>query len=547
MLPSPHSRPDYLAPRGVLLSAFVGMALLVWHGRGVEDAFGLLQDTLVVDAMGNTLSEALAGRSVATLLLVLGAMTVAFCSGMWIALTAGRLSPRLLGCTSLLGQGLAALPVAGLGWWAMSWVVTDANLPVESLIPYVPPPDRDHWTLALGRSLWAWLLPMWVLALPLLGESLHTVSDQLRVSWPVPNRLGMQAAGQDGEAEQQHWLRLAWASLLDRWHSLGLLALGYTVLVEHAFGLPGWGGFFSNSLQTGHSAGIAASIYACGWLAAVWAGLSALLRSCTTDGGAMPAPSPSTVPDHASYVGALVMTVFTVMAIGLVVPYDNDSWVRAMFQPWVYGFVPAPLATQVEGLLPALRSDLQIALLSTALALTVAVIRGGMAWLSHGQDRMPKPQFLEVTCWSPLLVWSFAFTATTVAHEPLWLALGLLGGTTGARQLRDLGIVQRAALHVDAARVAGVPRWPRWRRHVLPPLLHWLGAWTLQMLGTTLLWSVLLRSLSEPGPGAEHASLGSTLISAKDHVLGDPSAASLPTVITAIAVLYFWRLARMVG
>ena len=139
-----------------------------------------------------------------------------------------------------------------------------------------------------------------------------------------------------------------------------------------------------------------------------------------------------------------------------------------------------------------------------------------------------------------------SFTAATVTHEPIWLTLGLLGGTTGARQLRDLGILQRAALHVDAARVAGLTRWPRWRRHVLPPVLHWLGAWTLQMIGTTLLWTVLLRSLSAPDAGSTNTSLGSALAIAKDRVLTDPSAASLPTLITAIAVLYFWRLARMV-
>jgi len=119
-------------------------------------------------------------------------MALAFTTAALAACLAYRLDRRLLAFTSLLGQARAALPVAGLAWWIVSGVVNGAHLPVESLIPYVPPPERDQASLAVGRFLWAWLLPLWVLAVPLTGECLHAVSDRLQAAWPHAPRAGLE-------------------------------------------------------------------------------------------------------------------------------------------------------------------------------------------------------------------------------------------------------------------------------------------------------------------------------------------------------------------
>lgn len=546
MLPCPQSRPEHLAAHSAVLGALLSAGFLLWHGHGWGEVAALLQDKLAIDSLGNTVSEALAGRCMTTFLFVFAAMVLAFSTGTLTATLACRLNRRLLAQTLLLGQCLAALPVAGLAWWMMSAAVTGARLPIESLIPYVPPPERDQASLALGRFLWAWLLPLWVLAVPLIGGCLHAVSDRLLAAGPLPNSLGLKAAGHPPQQERRHSFRLAWASLHDHWHVAGLLALGYAVLIEQAFGLPGWGGFLADNLHTGNVAGISAAIYACGWMAAAWALASAVVRRCTLDGPAAHWPERPSIARRTSLPGALIMIGCTVLFICLVPGYADESWVKALFQPWVYGALPQDLATRLQSLLPALRHDLGVALTATALALAVAVARGGLALLTQAQDRLPKVLFLETLTWSPLLVWAFAFTTGPVAVAPLWLALGLLAGLAGARQLGALAIRQRTALHVEAAKAVGVRRWPRWRRHILPVLLPSLGSWTARTLGTLLLWTVLLRSLPTKAATEAHSSLGSTLLASKTQVLADPITAALPTLLTAITVLYFWRLARMV-
>lgn len=545
MLPCPQSRPDHLAARSAVLGALLSTGLLLWHGHGWGEVGALLQDTLVVDSLGNTVSEALTGRCVTTFLFVSAAMALAFTSGTMIAFLAGRVNRRLLGLTSLIGQALAALPVAGLGWWLMSGVVTAAHLPVESLIPYVPPPERDQASLAMGRFLWAWLLPIWVLALPLLGACLHAVSDRLQETWPLPHATGLRAAGHPPKQALRHWFQLALACMPGQWHMLGLLALGSAVLVEQMFGLPGWGGFLADNLHTGNSTGIAAAIYACGWMTAAWALVAAIVRRCTPGGNLERQPQPAQESQRGSLLGSLLMIGATVLFLGLVPDYPAESWVRALFHPWIYGALPADLAAQLQMLIPVLRRDLDIAITATTLALAVALVRGSLAWMTHAQNQLPKFLFLESISWSPLLVWGFALATGPAACEPLWLALGLLAGSTGAHQLRDLGIQQRAAPYVNAARVAGVQRWPRWRRHILPNLVSWLGGWTAHTLGTMLLWTVLLRSLPTEAAPEAATSIGATVLASKNQVLADPLTVALPTLLTAITVLYFWRLARM--
>jgi ABC-type dipeptide/oligopeptide/nickel transport system permease component len=546
MLPCPQSRPEHLAARSAGLGALLGAGLLLWHGHGWGEVGALLQDKLVVDSLGNTVSEALTGRCVTTFCLVSATMALAFTTAALAASLACRLNRRLLAFISLLGQALAALPVAGVAWWMVSGVVNGAHLPVESLIPYVPPPERDQASLAVGRFLWAWLLPLWVLAVPLTGECLHAVSDRLQAAWPLPHALGLKAGGHPPSDGLRQSFRLAWAMLHDHWHAVGLLALGYVVLVEQAFALPGWGAFLADHLHTGSSRGIAAAIYACGWMAAAWALASEVLRRCTLDGPAARWPERASPRAGVSLPGGLLLMGGTVLFAGLVPAYEEQSWVRAFFQPWVYDALSPDLATRLQGLIPTLQQDLYAALTATALALAVALVRGSLAWLTHAQERFPKFLFLESVAWSPLLVWVFALATGPAACEPPWLALGLLAGTMGARQLRDLGVRQRAALHVDAARAAGVPRWSRWRRHILPTLLPWLAGWTVHTLGTLLLWSVLLRSLPTDAAAETGTSLGTTILASKTQVLADPLSAALPTLLTAITVLYFWRLARMV-
>jgi ABC-type dipeptide/oligopeptide/nickel transport system permease component len=545
MLPSPHTRPRALALRSVLLGGLVAVGLLLWHGCSWRDCVALLFGQLAFGPAGSMHLLDLVPLALRSLGLVLAAMIVAATLGLTIGRALARANLNFARLAGMIGRFIAATPIVGLAWLTIMAAVRYGGLPIESLLPYEPPVESDTQALRWGRNLWAWLLPMWVLVLPLLGQWLNETTGRLRDAWPLPHRLGLDARGvRTSSRAHQHWWPMAWVALIELWGSLGLLALGYAIVVETLFALPGWGSFMGQAVRSTDSYALASGIYVSGWMAAIWAILTHILRAITGERDHQGEPSFKVIR-AAQTVWAefrLYGVLFLVGGIGfcISVPLVTEPLVATL--QWL----PEPARSIAQKCWPNLHSDLQV--LTTVLLLTLAItfLRGGMAWLSAGRSRW-QAQMLETTEWAPLLVWAFAFTAPSMVHEPVWLTLGIIAGVTGARRFRDLGIQLRSLPHVDAAKLLGGPWLSRWMRHVAPLLFQWLSSWLLNVMGTSLLWLVCLQSLVEPDIAAQSTGLGYSISNASIDVLNRPQEVLWPTLLTAVITWSCWQAGRLLG
>ncbi|MGH7292652.1 MAG: hypothetical protein ACREJT_15645, partial [Myxococcota bacterium] len=222
----------YQALRCIALASVV--AAVWWCPSG--QVWALLLGTLEVGAQGESLWREMLPRCGKTLALAVLAATCAASFGTLLAWGAASVGGWLARPVTWLGQGLAAVPAVGAAWCVMAWLVNDVKLPLESLIPYSPPAELDSWSLVIGRWVWSWAVPFWVLALPLSGLWMGELAERLRQTWPLPNVTSLAARGVSGWLLRwNHWLRRAWMPLVDRWLRLCVIALGFCIGVEGVF------------------------------------------------------------------------------------------------------------------------------------------------------------------------------------------------------------------------------------------------------------------------------------------------------------------------
>ena len=365
MIPKPHTQPAWLPLRLILLGAVAGCAVLAWQRVPSAEWSRLLAGLTVVGADGTTLATAMAGRAGTTMLLVLAAVLIAVATGFATAFTVLRLGCGLPWLAGFMGRLLAALPVVAIGWTAVGWIVGENGWPVESLLPHHPAPGRDTWELALGRRLWWWLVPCLALALPLTGGFISQTLDRIGMMKKSDLPKGLRARGlRRSVIHYHHTCPAVWPDLLDVIQALGLLALGYVVFVEEALGIPGWGSFFTAAIKAGDARGIAGSLYVAGWMSAAWCLCISALRHLTTHpAGLRPAqgesPKTSRTRPAAAATASVVLVVLSCCAFGEM-PALADAAA-------VLGEYLSPLV-----------HDLRVVAAACAVALTLALIRGGV-------------------------------------------------------------------------------------------------------------------------------------------------------------------------
>lgn len=543
MLPQPCSRPPWLALRLLAVGAVLGCGLLIGHGGNSRACLKLVAGLPLGAAENGQTSLAgleMFSRTGLTLALVAAAVLLAgttASAAVFLSRLAGRSALALLGW---MGRLLAFFPVIVLAWWALGWLVGEKGWPIASLLPFQPAPGRQTWEMLAASRLWLWMLPLWILVVPLLGLLVSEFADALRLRQDQPLRDALRARGVPRSwMHYRHIVPQIWPRMLDALERAGLLAMGYAVFVEEPFELRGWGAFFSHSLQTPSVPGIASAIYACGWMAAVWCGLAALIRRLTlparhpaiaepaTPGAAVPTPAAGAGASPPAGATALLILTVTLLTTGF---RPGDAWTFS--HEWL------------EPLLPGLVADLREVGLACALALGLALLRGGIASVAADAARMPQLGMLELVEWAPLLAWAAGLAVVSGTHLPAWILLGTLGACGGAAQLRDRWRRLKNHPAVESARVVGASRFRAWRVHVLPALSRWLLGWVLQLAGVILLWLVLVRCLLPP---AGSPSLADAIRHARDSILSDPWPVLLPGTVVAVVASALQQIGRWIS
>lgn len=530
MIPKPNTQPSLLPLRLILLGAAAGCGVLASQRVPSAEWSRFLAGLTVVGADGTTLATAMASRIGVTMMLVLTSVVLAAVSGFAVSFTALRIGLGLPWLAGFFGRLLAAMPVVALGWAAVGWIVGENGWPIESLLPYHPAKGRDTWELALGRRLWWWLVPCWALMLPLTGEFISQTLERFRRLRKSDLHQGLHARGlKRSVIHYHHTFPAVWPELLGIIKALGLLALGYAVLVEEALGIPGWGSFFSAAIKSGDVRGIAGSVYAAGWMSAAWCLCVSLLRfltareAGTSSEPARPADFSST--NTAATAVSLALLVLSCCAFG---EMPEFSAFAAMLGDYVSPFV----------------HDLRMAAAGCAVALTLALMHSGLT--AFFGWRLPRLGITETIAWSPLLVWTLAAVALMRENDFVWIIPGIAAAFGGAVQITNRWRELQSSRAIEGSRAIGTGKIRAWRMHVMPELFRLVLSWILDTAATLMVWIALIDSLKSAAATRTPESLGLAIAAAKENVLSDLPPLIVPSLIVAICALFFNQLSRIV-
>lgn len=532
----PFRQPSPFAARSLVIGALAAAAWWHWRGPADASAWSLLTGGVTISEGSGAMFAELMPRMWRTLVLVLSSAVVATFTGLLLAMITAPLGCRMNQALSWPGLALASMPVVGLGWLSIATLVNELKLPIESLIPYTPPPDRDSTLLVVGRVLWSWLVPMWVIVVPLCGAWFAEISVALATARLMKNSTAVRARGLRGRILSVHLLSIAWAHVQNRWLHLVIGALAWSVWVEDLFGLPGWGGYLASSVKSGRTADIAAGLYAMAFIVAALSMIGWIVRRVTRV---------SLISDHVArdVVNAPPRTmagsisVFAVLIMALIaatcVQPQAPAWMTQWLLPWLTSLLPEAWQGWVRELAPPALTDLHQAGVAAAWAALTTIVLGSVLAAAKRWRPISLWECVDVFAFGPVLVYAL------VLGTPK--AMGCALGVATACRWRDLSIALLQCDYAQAAKVVGVPWWSRGWRYLAQPLLHSLAAWTLRHCATAMLWIVLITNL-HGGKGG----LGERLEAVRSTVLAQPESALWPTVVAATIILALRALARFV-
>lgn len=526
-------QPSHLALRLLL----VGLVLTAWWWSRFSQAEGeatsqFAGDVATTLGSGHAWSELLP-RAARTLGLVLGASALATTLGLALGLIISRCGLIVIHATAWIARALSFVPVVGIGWLIIAWLVNDAKLPIESLIPYTPPQHRDTASLALSRTLWAWLVPLWVLAAPMLGQWLAAVVRSLALAEPAREALASRAAGLPPAMLARQGFAFAWTELRRHWLASTLHGLALTLWVEDLFGLPGWGAFTANAIRLGLPEDIEASLLTGSILVAVLAWIGHWLRGsdapdASAAEAAVQAP-PRSLFGSVTVLGSLTLALLAALCL----QPEPPPWMATWLLPWLTSLLPDAWQRPVLDHAPALLTDLHHAGIAASWAALTTVVLGTGAALLAQVRALPRLRVLDTLAWWPALI------LATILGSPAWMGVCL--GLAMACHWRDLIIAHHHSGYAQAAKALGLPRWLRWLRHIVMPALQALAAWTLRATATALIWTVLSDYLHGTPSG-----IGQHLVNARSTVLADPGSAFWPAILAMAAALVLQGLAQVV-
>lgn len=241
----PASPPSRL-PLWVLLGGIVAAAaLLLAHQEPVIDwkALSLPASDLI-------------WRIAASLGVLVPALLLALSLALGVAMLARRLGARARSWAALLGRVMACVPVVVLAWGFVAIWTGRHGGPVETLMPSELPSAQIVWQTQLARTLWTYLVPALLLAVPLTGELMHAVNSDAATT--VDLDFALRARGVPrGRWYWRHHLSQLLPLVHARAHSLCLLVPVHLIVIEDVVRFMGWGGWMAQSIRAGDENGIA--------------------------------------------------------------------------------------------------------------------------------------------------------------------------------------------------------------------------------------------------------------------------------------------------
>lgn len=514
--------PSRLAPRVLVLCFAIALAILWRNGGTMGDSWRLALMLLPLEVGGAGALRVLLEKMVASFVLLSFALVVGLSFALALALAASRLGGRASRFAGWLGRTLTCVPPMGWALGAMVWLIQACGLPVETLFPYQPPPESDSVALRVGRGLWSWIVPVLVLAIPVLGAALFSLAHKLSALLRDPAVDRLRARGLlRAQILYRHLVPLLRVHLARLARPAAAMLLAFDIPVEQLLGFDGWGRFAAGRLSSPATSGHAlAAVFWGGGL--ILAGILGWLSLLDRQGLPRDAEQDSDPAQHRSTRSAACGVA---LAILLMLP---ARW-----------FIPEPfLRGGIEAAHLAWRPEIVRALGVSFAALALMVASSFL--MSLLRPRNIGRGWAAAMAVTPLLV---ALLVSEKEFGRPWWIIGLAVAIPG---IAAFGEVFRDADEgdlIEASRALGQNRVGVWLHHLLPGVLQSLPGMVLRNAGTALMIFCVLDFYGAPSA----ITWGGQMRMHADHVLDDPLPALAPALLLTLWGLSFRLLSRAFG
>jgi len=256
MISQPFAPPPRRLPLRLLLGGLIAGGLM-WATRQQE------QPSALTARLGE-----LGVRCGNSLIVLLVALLLALSLGLAVGMLARKNGPLVENIVALLGRALACLPVAALAWGFVGIWTGMHGRPVETLLPALLPEVETPWQTTLARTLWEFLAPTLLLAVPLTGEVIHCVITDARATAYLDFALRARGVPAGARLWRHHLAQLL-PLLSARMQSLCLVAPVWLIVIEDVLRFMGWGGWMAHALRANEVDGIAAGFFSGGMMMAL--------------------------------------------------------------------------------------------------------------------------------------------------------------------------------------------------------------------------------------------------------------------------------------
>ena len=509
-----------LAWRVLLICFVLATAILLRGGGSWSDVPGLVFATYSLDGSESSALWILLERICKSLVLIACALAVALSCALALAVMLSSLGGRVTRFAGWVGRAITCVPPMAWALGAMVLIIKNLDLPVETLFPCHPLAVQDSFALQAGRALWAWLVPMTVLAVPALGAALFVMTHRLDSLLQEPELGRLKSRGLNrAQMIYRHFVPQLRVHLARLARPLAATLLAYDIAVEHLLGFDGWGRFVAAQVTSGQFSPrpLAVAMWTGGWILALQLALIALLDKRGLPLEAEEETDSAQLRSWRSTVSGAAIAVMLMTAPVFAGRLAIWSPVAGAHHAWVAEVMRAMTAAAGAFAL------LLIAGFFMSLSRRHLLSRGWAAALSNA------PVLLA------LLTWPQAEGAKMTA---VMITLAL----PGLAALRETFHEVNESDFIEASISLGRSRTGVWWTHVLRGTMPGLLNWTLRSVATALLVFCTLDFFSPDKPDAP--GWGHLMRDAAGGILDDATSALAPALLLALWSLSFRLLSR---
>ncbi|MCE9519031.1 MAG: ABC transporter permease subunit [Verrucomicrobia bacterium] len=513
--------PTFLSPRVLLFCLVISLIMLWRDGGTLGEACALIILLLPLEPENFSAMRVLLGRAVASFFLISFALGIGLSCALALAMLVSRLGERISRFMGWFGRMLAGVPPMAWVLGAIYWIIQVRGLPVETLFPYQPPLESDTLALVVGRSLWAWLVPSLVLAIPVSGAAFFSLTQKLSNLLRDPAVDHLKARGlMQAQILYRHLVPLLRVHLARLARPLAVLLLAFDIPVEELLGFDGWGRYAAGQLLSPASSSHALpAIFWTGGLilAGILGWLSSLDRKGLPEESLQDSDSARVRNLFSAACGAMLMLLL-MLPLRWMVPEAVRGGFENAHDAWAVEFLRA-LVVSIMALAFMVSSSFLMSLLRSRIF--------GRGWAAA----------LAVT---PLLV-ALIFWQKEIGYR--WLSVALAAAIPGIAAFREAFREADDSDYIEVSRTLGQNQLGIWVHHVLPGALPSLPGLALRNAATIMMMFCLLDFYSASAAGT----WGEQLRRHADRVLDDPIPALAPALMLALWSLSFRLLSRASG